>query len=474
MVDVDDRASASSALVRLLELGRRARHAASADELSFLLVNESFCLGSYRQAALWLRDRGVRALSGVSSVEGNAPFVQWLSDVARHLTGSHVVEPKSFSSGDLPPALAESWIDWLPAHALWLPLGGGTAGALLLAREESWQPAEIAALNEWCDMWSHAWLRHTRPASKHLVMSGVAAFFNAASWRSAPGRLVASLAPSRIKQTLADCWRIRTRRYLLLASIALLLPVRLTVLAPGELVPANPAVIRSPLDGVVEQVLVQPNAQVHAGEPLFVLDHTTLESRLGVATQALATAEAEYRQQAQLAVFDVRSKSRLAALQGVVAERQTEAEFLKQQLERATITATQDGVVLFEGPSEWIGKPVVTGERLATVANEHDVEIEAWLSPGDLITLPDSPRVTLYLNTAPLSPVSAKLRYQSYMATQRPDGTFAYRLRATLLNTGSSQRVGLKGTAKVSGHYVPLVYWVLRRPLALMRQALGV
>jgi hypothetical protein len=33
--------------------------------------------------------------------------------------------------------------------------------------------------------------------------------------------------------------------------------------------------------------------------------------------------------------------------------------------------------------------------------------------------------------------------------------------------------VGLKGTVQLSGERVPLAYWMLRRPLATIRQALG-
>jgi hypothetical protein len=41
------------------------------------------------------------------------------------------------------------------------------------------------------------------------------------------------------------------------------------------------------------------------------------------------------------------------------------------------------------------------------------------------------------------------------------------------LEQRTDQRVGLKGTAKVSGHWAPLVYWMLRRPVATIRQAVG-
>jgi multidrug efflux pump subunit AcrA (membrane-fusion protein) len=72
----------------------------------------------------------------------------------------------------------------------------------------------------------------------------------------------------------------------------LCLPVRLTVLAPGELVPANPATIRAPLDGVIADFAVRPNQMVAAGAPLFSFDQAPIDSRLSVAREALGTAEA--------------------------------------------------------------------------------------------------------------------------------------------------------------------------------------
>ena len=66
----------------------------------------------------------------------------------------------------------------------------------------------------------------------------------------------------------------------------------------------------------------------------------------------------------------------------------------------------------------------------------------------------------------------AEKKSDTHDAQQRPDGTYAYRVRA-VLHDATSQRVGLKGTAKVSGSWVPAVYWVLRRPLSVLRQTLG-
>lgn len=507
------------ALGALLHLARRARHAASPEELGFIAVNESHSLVAYRQAILWLADRGIAALSGVVAPEANAPYVHWLEAVCSHLDGSPA--PRPVTARDLPPALAAEWQEWLPAQALWLPLAGVAGadgspghGALILAREPAWGEGEQQLLAEWADMLAVAWAALRRPTALsrwrrirqrlHEAWPAAATrrrwrrrllqkrtwrrfggrcrrLWRAIPWRGA-GRLL--ISPRRwpeawrqgaavLRRWVLGIWRQPRRRYTALLMVFLLFPVRLTVLAPGELVPARPAVIRAPLEGSVDKFFVAPNSRVQAGDALFQLDLTTLQSRLEVARQGLATAEAEYRQAAQQAVFEAKSKAQLALLQGRVAERRTEAEYLESQLTRAQVSSPLAGVVLMDDPAEWVGKPVAAGERILTVADEHDVEVEAWIGLGDGIVLPEDAAVTLYLNAAPLSPVAARLRYYAHEAVARPDGSFAYRLRARLEPGEAAPRVGMKGTAKIKGSWVTLFYWVLRRPLAILRQAVG-
>jgi multidrug efflux pump subunit AcrA (membrane-fusion protein) len=217
---------------------------------------------------------------------------------------------------------------------------------------------------------------------------------------------------------------------------------------------------------------VQPNQQVKAEQALFSFDEIVIQSRLEIAMQALATAETDYRQTSQLALSDAKSKTQLGVLVGKVEERRAEVQALQEQLTRARVLAPQAGVVLMDDPSEWIGKPVATGERILRIATLDDVEVEAWVSLADAIRLEPGDAVSLYLSANPLSPVSATLRYMAHDAVQRPDGTYAYRVRATLEGK-TSHRVGLKGTAKLHGGWVPLSYWMLRRPWATVRAWLG-
>lgn len=452
-----DETLTANPLLQLLDLSRRARTAGSAEELVFLAVNDSHGLRAYRQGALWLADGGVKALSGVVQPEANAPYAQWLERLCRFLHGAYG-KAAVITATQLPAALAGEWAEWLPAYGLWLPFAGspqrGGAGGLLLAADQAWPEESIALLEEWTDIWHHAWAALAKPS--------------AWSWRRLKCALIGAIAP----QADLPWWKQHRTRIAAAVLAVLLFPVRLSVLAPGELVPADPVVIRAPVDGVLGQFHVHPNQMVKAGQALFSFDEAAIAARREVAAEALATAQAEYRQYAQQAVSDAKSKAQLAILLGKIEEKRAEADYFKDQLERSRVTAPRDGMALFDDPGEWIGKPVQTGERIMRIAAPGDVEVEAWLPIGDAIPLPENAGVSLYLAASPLSSLAAQVRYVAHDATPRPEGSYAYRLRARL-DEPTGQRVGLKGTAKINGGWVPLVYWMLRRPLATIRQTLG-
>ncbi len=439
----------------LRNLSHRARQAESDRELGFMLVNDSLALAPYRQAALWLAQEGVWSLSGVVQIDANVPYVQWLDAVSRHWQSVAGEQVWVFTASDLPADLAAEWAHWWPVHALWMGSSAtGVAGAGIWVRDLPWSADEQAAMQEWSEVWWHAFAALHRPRIARLR-----------GWRT---RLANALA----WQSDRVWWRQRRLHVVAAVLLVLLWPVRLTVLAPGELVPAHPLVIRAPLDGVIDMFHVQPNQQVKAQQALFSFDEIVIQSRLAVAMQALATAETDYRQTSQMALSDVKSKAQLGLLIGKVEERRAEIEALQEQLTRARVLTPQDGVVLMDDPSEWIGKPVATGERILRIATLDDVEVEAWVPLADAISLAVGDDVVLYLSASPLSPVSATLRYMAHDAVQRPDGSYAYRIRATLSGK-THHRVGLKGTAKLHGGWAPLSYWVLRRPWATVRQYLG-
>lgn len=447
----------SPLLLNLINLSRRARKAEDALALQFIVVNETFSLAPYVIGTLWVQREGVVSISGVSQVDRHSAFTLWLNRLCQGFYTAHA-SPSRIDTRALPADDQAEWAQSLPAYGLWIP-GAKTeqeqAFGLLFARNEPWRDDEIAVINEWVDIWRHSWEKLHAPSVQGQI-----------------GEVWAAIRQGL--QSPKTLFKGRSKRFWLITAAIVLFPIKLTVFAPAELVPANPAVIRVPIEGVVGEFFVTPNQRVDEGDLLFQLDLTSLQARLQIAQQETQIAAAELRQSTLQSLSDQKSRRMIAPQEGKAIERRFEAEYLKDLLGKAKITAPRAGVAIFDDPSEWIGRPVAAGERVMVVATEGEMEIEAWIPIGDAIELADASSVTLYLNAAPLSPVTGTLRYVGHEAQQRPDGSYAYRLRATVPKGESAQRIGLKGTARVSGQWVPFSYWVLRKPIAWLRQFLGI
>ncbi len=441
-------------LAVLLQLGRRAREAASLEALGFVMVNETRQLFDYRQAALAQPrfheipfENGVMAVSGLPQPDPQAPYVQWLgrlfAQLAKQVEGE---APVCVRAADLPEIVAREWSTWLPEHALVLPLGkpgGRRLSYLLLARDAAWEEHELGMAAELGHAYGHA----------------LAAYAPAVPLRE---RLRTALLPRKYRL-----------RWLSALALACLFPVRLTVLAPAEVVPSKPFLVRAPLDGVIDRLHVLPNQAVKKGEALFDLDTTSQRSRFGIARKAYEVAQEEYRQAAQLAVTDERSKADIAAKKGNLEEKALELDYSKDMLDRVRVKASRDGVAVFADVNDWQGKAVAIGERVMVLADPAQVELSVSLPVADAIELPADAPITLYPNGSVLTSYDAVLSSAAYRAEPVPGGLLAYRLKARFTGKGMPPRIGLMGTAKVYGGRVPLLYYVLRRPLAALRQRLG-
>jgi hypothetical protein len=116
------------------------------------------------------------------------------------------------------------------------------------------------------------------------------------------------------------------------------------------------------------------------------------------------------------------------------------------------------------------------GEAIIQIADSSNLSlrIDAPLSMGE--SLKPSGRVKLFLDNSPLKTLEAEITSASYFAKAMPEGHMAYETYADLdlENTQSLPRIGSRGVAKIYGPKAPLAYWLLRRPITLLRQTLGV
>ncbi|PWD70091.1 efflux RND transporter periplasmic adaptor subunit [Pectobacterium versatile] len=431
----------TATFARFLDLEQQARAANSIEELAYCIVNDSQPLFSFRHAALLINGK-VRAVTGVTQPAPHAPFVAFVERACTQLSSvdeKALAQCRVIQASQLDEQSRKDWLALSAPEALWSPLNdrqGNPFGAIWYAREQPWQSTDQVLAEQLSGAFSHAWL---------------------------------ALEPQTPRWRRRARWKITVPALLLLAC--LFIPVRQSVLAPAEVIPHQGRVVAAPLDGVIQSFTVLPNQSVRQGEVLVRFDSTTLKAQADVAERALNVAEAEHRASSQRAFQDTDSKARLDFLAAQVAQKRAERDYANALLSRAEIRAERDGIAVFADATRWMGKPVRTGERLMELADPALTALRIELDVGDAIQLQQEAPITLFLDSDPLTPHAALLERIAYESEQTPAGNLAYRLDARFTDT--PPRIGLRGTAKISGDYVPLAVYLFRRPLAVIRQAIG-
>ncbi|MGC2857215.1 HlyD family efflux transporter periplasmic adaptor subunit [Novispirillum sp. DQ9] len=444
-----DAAVGSGPLLTLLQLEKEARHADSEAALRYVAVNRTRALVAYRQAGLLLRSLdgawSVEAVSDVAVLERDAPFVRWLARLGRLLEGAvGTAAPAPVTAAVVAEEERANWLEFCAPHGLWLPLrhpSGMVLGALLLLRDRPFEENEGVLGERIADTYAHA-------------------------WRAA--------APGRWKRRIG---RQRRRALMTAAAVAVLavlaVPMHQSALAPGQVVPRDAAVVSAPLDGVVEAFHVRPNQQVTPGDPLFSFEAAMLRNALAVAEEELAVAEAELRTTTQGAFHDTDGRSKLALLRSRVDLKRAERDWAAERLSRVVVKADRAGLAVFHDVSDWIGRPVATGEKVLVIADPQSVELRLHLAVADAIALEPGAEVRLFLDVAPLEPLRATLVHAAYEPEMSDDQVLGYRVVARLDDGQAPPRIGLQGTAKIEGPLAPLAFHLFRRPLAAARQTLG-
>lgn len=439
----DPRLQALSALVAAEE---QARKAESTRDLSFVMVNDSRRVLTYRQAVFYRLDAvdepRIENASNVSDLDANAPEVVWLNRLAGWLHESQPRdEPTTLAPEDLPEDIRARADEFLAPYFLHLPLvapDGHVIGALLMTADRPWNEAEQALGRYLAGAYAHAWRALDKPA---------------------PVR--------RLGRHLRRYWR----RYALAVVVFLLIPVRQYALAPAEVVARDPHVIAAPMEGVVKEIRVEPNAAVAARDLLFTMEDTDLANELAVAEKAWQVARAEYLRNAQEAFRCEECRARTGELKAVMERERVKMEWAATQLERSRVHSPEQGVAVFSDASDWEGRPVDVGERVMVVADPEFTRLRITLPVSDAIATAPGTEVVFYPNVSPLDSHRARISQSSYEAQPQPDNIMAFEVIATFEE--EMPRLGWRGTAKIYGGYAPIAYLILRKPISWLRRTLG-
>ena len=330
-------------------------------------------------------------------------------------------------------------------HALWLPLKckSGTNAALLMLRDKNWDDAYTKILLPLADACGHAW-DALCPVETSALKRGARLLRGTTAKAVGAGLMVG----------------------------AALLPIPMTILAPAEVVPASPEVISAPMDGVIHDILVAPGTLVAAGTPLLRFTDTKVRNDLELAAKTKSVAEAKYFRVLQSAVSTQKDMQDLGVAKAELALANADLSYARELLTRIEVKAQKPGVVVYSAKSDWIGKPVAVGERIMEIADPGNTEIRIDVHVSDAIALKPSARVSLFLDGEPMNAVEGVVERMSYRPAPTAEHQMVFRTSAKFLD-GKPRRIGLRGTARLSGETVALGYYLFRRPVAVVRQKLG-
>jgi multidrug resistance efflux pump len=430
----------------LLQFEAEIRRQATTAELQFHLVNEMRRVLPFRQAFVLEvaapHAPVVQAVSSLATVERDTPLVQWVQTTVAALRDDvGLAKAVCFdTTAYVDPATVEVLYPF--GHLLWLPLSDRDsdvfAGALL-AEAQPWRQADQVIGERLADTYAHAW-RALQPGDRR--------------------------------------WALRwSRRWWAATAVAALgvlaMPVRLSALAPVEVVPSRPVVLSAPLQGVVDKVHSAPNTPVNAGDLVISFEDTRLRNEQALAEQRLAVARARSLRSSQAAFGSPDASHDVAINKAELDLAQVEYQYATEMLLHTRLAAPMAGVVVYGDRRDLEGRPVEVGQQLVQIADPQKVEFRIDLPSRDSAVIGDGAEVTIYLDSAPLHPLQARLVRASYQARPTADKVLTYTLTAQPLAGGPVLRIGSRGTAQVYGEQVPLGYKIVRRPLTALRQWVG-
>ncbi len=443
----------SGSISHYFDLEIEARQCADLDALRFAIVNSTRRLAEFDQAFLaepaMTGDWRITRASSVSKIDRSASLVRaldtWLQHPA-HAAVLHRGEPRQAH-------LEREAVEWdlrtktftLP-NALWLPIkarDGRNVAALLALKSENWRPQHTALLMPLADAYGHAWDALAPRASATVE------------------QVRGYLSKSHLAWAIAAC-----------CLVVAVVPVPMSALAPAEIVAAEPMLVTAPIDGVVGEILAPPGAWVEKGATIVRFVDVKLRSDAEVAARSRAVAEARYFKVVQSALATQKDMQELATAKAELDVADAELAYANELLARSEIRAERAGLLIYSGKSDWIGKPVAVGERLMEIGDPSKSEMKIELPVSDAIVLEAGGTVSLFLDGDPLRSIGGTITRTSFRPTLTVDQQLAFRSYATF-SDGQSRRIGLRGVARVNGEAVSLWFYLFRRPIAAVRQRIG-
>lgn len=445
-------------LATLLVLDEEIRKLTNIREFGFFSTNETHRLVPYHTAYLWqLKDligTHIVAQSGTAEIDLHAPTNRWVHHAINRIRRSplekeiHQLEYESFNKGidEIQPHAPDlEWPEVLPHYLLWCPFlskSKEVTGGLVFFRETAFSETEVKMLHWLIESFQYTWLILVQP------------------------------------KKLPSLELLKEKRYLTGVSIIiaciLLFPTRLAVFGDGTVIPNKmQMLVNAPLQGVIHSFNVKPGDYVKAGQLLLTLDKTDLAAAVEVSKKDFLLTEAKLRTAINTGFDHKEGRLEIPIIQAQLAIDKANLDYANEMLEKADIKSPISGIVIFESKEDWVGQPVQTGERILVVADPNQVELKIIIPVTNSMDLKvgDPGEFFMYGQFVSI-PISIKTL--GYNAKLMPNKVLSYNFTADFKKQKSLPQIGAQGTVKIYSHYVPLIYYFLRRPIQAIRGTIGI
>ncbi len=438
---------------QFIDLEIEARQCTGLDALRFAIVNSTRKIAAFEQAFLveptitgrW----NVSRAASVSKIDRNTPVVRSIDAWLQHPGQAEVLhrgEPRLANLNHDAAAWGLRSTTFAFPNAFWLPIksrDGRVLVALLALKTENWRPQHTALMMPLAGAYGHAWdALAPRPGDSIERVRGI-------------------VSKSRLALAAA-----------LACLAAAFIPVPMSALAPSEIVAGEPMLVTAPIDGVIGDVLAPPGAWVDKGALIITYVDVKLRNDAEVASRTRVVAEARYFKVVQAALATQKEMQDLATAKAELDVANAEWDYAKELLGRAEIRAERAGLLIYSAKSDWIGKPVAVGERLMEIGDPAKSEIKIELPVSDAVALQPGGTISLFLDGDPLRSIDGTITRTSYRPTLTAEQQLAFRIHAKFADE-KPRRIGLRGVARVDGETVSLWFYLFRRPIAAVRQRVG-
>lgn len=441
-------------LAKLISVKSQSYKLESAIELAVYACNSPHKIHRYFQAISWQRNTlnkiEILAVSGVSMVDQTSVVARFIAKLVDNILQDETcVSPSIKHTDDFKSKrLKEEWQKFSPPYMQWLPYekDNKVEAGLLVFHEKPVTEECQTLFSSMVTTFGHVW--HSLPENRKKHSGFIARFF-----RSSRNKWIAAL----------------------LIGLILCIPVKESSLAPASIVASKPSVISSSINGVVQDIHVQPNQLVKKGDLLVSLDADQLLNDLDIAKKELKSVKTELLIASQRAFSDEEARGEVSLLQSRVESAELNVDRTQQLLDRSRIYADVDGLAIYTDKYEFLGQQVNIGKRIMLLADVNSIEVDIYMPVGDTIDFNVDDDVLLFLNTDPTNPVKASLRQTSFEPRTRDNGDYVFSLKAKIESEDFDGRIGWAGTAKVYGSKrISLFMYFFRRPISSLRRFIGI